>query len=48
MDKKEFRITVRISESELEALREEAKRRYLTVGAALRVLIREMGKARHR
>jgi translation initiation factor IF-3 len=50
LDRKEFRITVRIAESELETLREESRRRYLTVGATLRVLIREMGrdKDRHR
>ena len=41
---KEFRITVRITEAELEALKQEAQQHGTTVGAALRILIQDLKK----
>jgi hypothetical protein len=41
-DVKQFRITVRLSEAELLALREEAEKQGITVGAALRLLFRAL------
>jgi hypothetical protein len=40
-DPKGTRITVRISEKDLQDLQEEARRRNITVGAVVRFLIRE-------
>ena len=40
-DPKGTRITVRISEKDLQDLQEEARRRNITVGAVVRLLIRE-------
>jgi predicted DNA binding CopG/RHH family protein len=37
---KQFRITVRLSDSELKVLKAEAQKRGVPVGAALRLLIR--------
>ena len=41
---KQFRITVRISEAELQALKQEAQQHNTTVGAALRLLIQNLKK----
>jgi predicted DNA binding CopG/RHH family protein len=41
---KEFRITVRITEAELQALKQEAEQHGTTVGAALRLLIQDLKK----
>jgi predicted DNA binding CopG/RHH family protein len=41
---KEFRITVRITEAELQALKQEAEQQGTTVGAALRLLIQDLKK----
>ena len=40
-DPKGTRITVRISEKDLQDLQDEARRRNITVGAVVRLLIRE-------
>jgi hypothetical protein len=45
---KPFRITVRLTEAELHALRGEAKERKVTVGAALRQLIQELRSGKPR
>jgi hypothetical protein len=45
-DLKQFRITVRLTEAELLALRAEAEKRGVTVGAALRLLIRALREIR--
>lgn len=39
---KKFRITVRLSEADLVALQVEARKLGITVGAALRLLIRDL------
>jgi hypothetical protein len=46
INRKERRITVRITETELAVLKDEARRRRTSVGAALRVLIHELLKKR--
>jgi hypothetical protein len=40
-DPKRVRITTRVSEDDLHALQDEARRQMVTVGAVVRLLIRE-------